>query len=99
MKNFKAAAISTIITEVFVVFLTLYSEMSEGFKKILTIMTGHHWASKSLLSVIMFFLLYFVFSKVKSNEKDVWKYTKWVFLVTIICMLIILGFFIFEFFE
>jgi len=99
MKNYKAAAISTIITEAVIVFLTLFSEMSEGFKNLLKAMTGHHWTSKGIIALILFFALYFAFRKMKTKENDIWKYTKHVFWLTIVFSLIILLFFVFEFFK
>src|SRR3989344_5674176 len=90
MKNYKATAISTIITEAIIVFLTLFSEMSEGFKNLLKTMSGHHWTSKGIIALILFFALYFALRRIKAKENDIWKYTKYVFWSTIVFSLIIL---------
>ena len=98
MKNYKAGAISAIITEAVIVILTIVSELYGKFKGILTAMTGHHWISKGLISLILFFVLYFAFRKLKTKENDIWKYTKSVFWITLLSSLIIFLFFVVEFF-
>ncbi len=99
MRNYKAGAISTLLTGAVIVFMTIYAELSEPFKNALKSITGHHWISKSLISLILFFILYFAFGKVKIKENDVWKYTQYVFWAVLFYSLIILLFFLFHFFK
>mgnify|MGYP001563703597 CR=1 FL=1 len=99
MKNFKSVAISAIITELVIVILTISAELSAGLKETLKSMTGHHWTSKGIISLVLFFAMYFMYGNVKSKDEDVWKYTKAIFWFTILFSLIILGFFIFEFMK
>ena len=71
MKNFKSACISTIIVELVIVLMTVYSELSSGFKDILTSMSGHHWASKGIISLVLFFALYFMHGNTKSKNESI----------------------------
>lgn len=42
---------------------TIGSEVFAGFKQLLSMIGGHHWIGKSVLSLVFFGLLYLVFSK------------------------------------
>ena len=99
MKNYKSASISEIISIVVIVIMTIFSEVSSIFKNILTKISGHHWLTKGIIALALFFILYFSFGKMKTKDSDILKYTKAVFWATIICSLIIIGFFVFEFFS
>ena len=52
MINFLSLTISSILTFVLVAFLTIYSELNETFKQNLASFTGHHWISKSIITVL-----------------------------------------------
>ena len=99
MKNYKAASVSGIISIVVTVVITIFSEVSSGFKSLLTKISGHHWLTKGIIALVLFFILYFAFGKMKTKDSDIFKYTKAVFWITIVCSLIIIGFFVFEFFS
>jgi len=47
---------------------TIGSELSAAFKQSLSSIGGHHWIGKSVLSVVVFGLLYLVFSKVSDRR-------------------------------
>src|SRR3989344_8598313 len=49
-----ASALAAIATIVFVVVITIWAELSVPLKDWLKNFSGHHWTSKSLLSVLMF---------------------------------------------
>ena len=98
MKNIKAISISTCTVIVVVTFLTIISELSSPFKSFLASLTGHHWVTKSVISVVLFFVLYFLLSKVEDNL-DVLKEATIVIIVTILGSLTIFGFYVWHFFA
>jgi ABC-type uncharacterized transport system permease subunit len=96
--NLKATGISTSIVIVILAILTIWSELSKPLKDFLASLTGHHWTTKSVFSIILFILLYFVFVKTKDNS-DIIKTTKIVIWTTIVITLTVFLFYIYEFFH
>ena len=68
--NIKSLNYSTILTLCLVVVLTLLSELSNSLKTFLTNITGHHWVTKSVLSLIFFVVIYFLISKTVKDWAD-----------------------------
>jgi len=60
----RAAAVSIALIAV----ATIGSELSASFKQLLSSIGGHHWIGKSVLSVVVFGLLYLVLSKVSDRR-------------------------------
>jgi len=58
-----------IFTALLVMFMTIFSELNSGFKGFLKELTGHHWATKSVVTFVFFFLVYFLLRNSKSNLK------------------------------
>lgn len=61
--NSKALTRAAAATIVLIAVATIGSELSAGFKQLLSLIGGHHWIGKSVLSVVFFGLLYLLFSK------------------------------------
>jgi hypothetical protein len=59
---------ATSITIWFIVAITIWSELSKPFKTFLADLTGHHWVTKGVVSLVLFVLLYFVMIKVKESK-------------------------------
>lgn len=97
MKHSVVLAYSATITVWFIVAITVFAELSKSFKALLTATTGHHWVTKSVLSVILFLLLYGVISKSAADSK---KSVSNVYMVVVSAAtggLIIFGFFLWHF--
>ena len=63
------------VTIAWIAFATIFSEISSSFKSLLSLIGGHHWIGKSVLSPVFFVLLLLVFSKYSDDEfslKDIW---------------------------
>ncbi len=99
MKNLRALSISTILTFILIVFLTIYSELNENFKNMLAGIFGHHWVTKGIFSLIFFFLIYFILSKLIKDDEKVNNQINWVVVVTILCGLVIFLFYVYEFIK
>ncbi len=98
MKNLKAMSLSTIIMIIVTVIITIFAELSKPFKDFLAGITGHHWVTKSLVAMLLFLILSFVFARKFKGEVDVWKETKRVIWTAIIGTILIFGFFVLDFF-
>lgn len=96
MKNIKSMSISTIAVIIAITIITLYGELSSTFKDFLKNITGHHWTSKSIISIIIFFGLYFFLVK-SDDDLDVFKEACIVSIITILASLIIFGFYLWHF--
>lgn len=66
--NSKALVRATALTIALVAVVTIGSELSHTFKRLLSSIGNHHWMGESVLSVVLFALLYLVLSKVTDQR-------------------------------
>jgi len=99
LKAIYVSAHSAVASIVVTVFLTIFSELSAPFKSWLAGFTGHHWVTKSWVSLIVFVLMYTIFSVACKtvNGAQTRKALVLLEVVVILGFLAILGFFAFEF--
>ncbi|MEK7151273.1 MAG: hypothetical protein AAB784_00970 [Patescibacteria group bacterium] len=99
-KNVFSSAISASLSIVLVTILTVWAELSPGFKNFLAGMTGHHWISKSLAVIIFFPIILLLIRGLVHrgvSDKQV-SGSLWVLIfVTILGYVAVLGFFIWHF--
>ena len=95
-KNLKALNTSMIFTVLLVTFMTIFSELNSGFKEFLKGLTGHHWVTKSIVTFLFFFGVYFLMrdTKKKINSDDL----KTSFIITKIGVFAILFFYLWHYF-
>ena len=91
--NSKALTRAAALTVALIAVATIGSELSATFKQLLSLIGGHHWIGKSVLSVVFFGLLYLVFSKL-SDDRFVLKDTLLLIGSVIISGLAILAFYV-----
>jgi len=91
--NSKALTRAATVSIALIAAATIGSELSAAFKQLLSSIGGHHWIGKSVLSVVVFGLLYLVFSKI-SDRRFTLKDTGLLIGTVIISGLAILGFYI-----
>ncbi len=96
--NIKALAISTIVTTIAVTLITLIGELSEPFKNLLKNISGHHWTTKSIFSLILFIGLYFLLLRIK-DYKDYKNMSRDVAITVILSCLALFLFFTWHFFS
>lgn len=56
-KLITSSALATIITVVFVVVITVWAELFAPLKNWLASLSGHHWTSKSIFSVLVYIVV------------------------------------------
>lgn len=95
----KSLNISTLITVWFIVVITLLSEVSSPFKDFLTGVTGHHWVTKGVFSLVLFVLLYLLLVKIVKESDDGVSWIYYTIASVIVGGLIIFGFFVWHFFA
>ena len=95
IKLIYASAIAAIISPAFVVFVTIYAEFSAPLKNWLSALSGHHWTSKSILSLLVYLLatklIYLMRKNVPPEEAK--RFLGYLFWVVIAGTLILLVFF------
>ena len=94
--NSKALIRAATVTIAWVAVVTIFSELSGSFKTLLSTIGGHHWIGKSVLSIVIFGLLYLVFSRFGNDRlslKDTW----WLIGTVVISGLAILIFYLLHF--
>ena len=94
--NCRAVTVSVLLTIVFVTILTIAGEFSELFKGLLGSVTGHHWVTKSVFSVLFFTAVYFALTFLKETDEP-YKDVKYVIITTITCSLIIFLFYLWHY--
>ena len=73
--NPKALTRAAATTIALIALATIGSELSASFKQLLSLIGGHHWIGKSVLSVFFFGILYLVFARFSDDEwslPDTW---------------------------
>ena len=91
--NSKALTRAAAVSIALIAAATIGSELSAAFKQLLSSIGGHHWIGKSVLSVVVYGLLYLVFSKI-SDRRFTLKDTGLLVGAVIISGLAILGFYV-----
>lgn len=56
-----ASSISAFLTAIFITAITIGAELSPPLKDWLKNLSGHHWTSKSILSIALYFVALFLF--------------------------------------
>src|SRR3989344_3615499 len=101
LKSIYSSAYSSIVTILAVAVITISAELSAPFKNWLAGFTGHHWITKSYVSLIIFVLFYIIFSATKKSPSDC-ETQKALFVLqifAILCIVAIFGFYFYEFFT
>ncbi len=90
-----ASSVSAILSVLYVVVVTIWAEKSPALKTWLTDFSGHHWTSKSIISLgIYFFGLIAFYLLPKQIEAGVVKrYLKALIIITALGALTLLAFF------
>lgn len=63
MKNrlIYASSIAAVLNAIFVTVITIFAELNEPFKNWLKSLSGHHWTSKSILSIALYLIILVLF--------------------------------------
>ena len=101
LKSIYASANSASITIAVVTIVTIGAELSAEFKTLLAGFTGHHWVTKSWLSVIIFALFFglFWFMEKSVSPAKAKRALSILQVVTIVGFFLILGFYVYHFFT
>lgn len=96
--NIRSLSYSTTLTIIFVVMLTLWSEISKSLKTFLASITGHHWVTKGVFSLVFFVIVYFVISRTRKDSVDsIHRIIYPVIIATVLGGIIIFGFYVWHF--
>jgi predicted Co/Zn/Cd cation transporter (cation efflux family) len=99
LRSIYASAYSAAVTIATVTAMTIGAELSAPFKSWLTGFTGHHWVTKSWISVFVFILFFGIFRLAgkAANESQTKKALFVLETFAILGFLTILGFYAYEF--
>ncbi|OGF68945.1 hypothetical protein A3H65_00565 [Candidatus Giovannonibacteria bacterium RIFCSPLOWO2_02_FULL_45_14] len=101
LRSIYASACSATVTIIAVVAMTIGAELSPAFKNWLAGFTGHHWVTKSWISILVFALLFCVirFAGKSASESQTKRALITLEIATALGFLAILGFYVYEFFA
>lgn len=94
-----ASSLAASLAVVFVTVITIWAEQSPALKDSLKAATGHHWVTKSYLTLVIYFLgtLLSYFLIRKTNENTIRSSIYWLVLLTVIGTLTITIYFSWHF--
>ena len=94
--NPKALTRAAAVTIAWIAVATIYSELSSSFKELLASIGGHHWIGKSVLSLVVFGVLYGVFAML-GNDRFSLRDTWWLIATVVLSGLAIVIFYVLHF--
>lgn len=94
----RAMSKATSITILFIALITIWSELFKPLKTFLASVTGHHWVTKGVFSMLVFLLLYFILAEKIEDTDEPLKEVKQVIWSTIIAGLAIFIFYVGHYF-
>lgn len=97
-KEINLINLSVIIISLATSLITILAELFKNFKESLTYLTGHHWITKSVLSIFIFLSMIFI-NPIDKKKKDVWLEIKKMSLIVALSTLFLFLFFVWEFFK
>jgi hypothetical protein len=89
---------ATVLTMLLITIMTVWSELDNAFKGMLVGMTGHHWVTKSVLSMV-FFAVASVILGSAVKESDIKRTALYVSGFAVLFSAAIFVFYIYEFFA
>ncbi len=96
-KIINSFAVSAVVAIIFVVFAIIFGELYSPFKDWLKETFNHHWIGKGVIAIVIFYALGFLgYFSAKDSETTLITMLKIVFWVTLIGILTITGFFLYE---
>lgn len=98
LKSIFASAVSTCITVVVISAVTIGGELSLPFKNWMASFTGHHWITKSWLSLIIFAIGFIIFRLIAPmNEKATRRAIVSLSFFVVLGTVVLVGFYLYEF--
>ncbi len=98
--SYRSISYASIVTIIAVTIVALVAETSKPLMNLLTALTGHHWITKNILSVIVFVVSLALFSReAESNPGSDGKMLLWTGVVAVICSCGLLAFFLIDFLK
>ena len=94
--NPKALTRAAAVTIAWIAVATIYSELSSSFKELLASIGGHHWIGKSVLSLVVFGMLYGAFAMF-GNDRFSLRDTWWLIATVVLSGLAIVIFYVLHF--
>ena len=97
MKKFSIRALAYACHAViwFVVIITAAAELSAPVKSLLAGLTGHHWTAKGIISLIIFFVVAFVFAQ-KEDPDDITGLVRGVLISAVLGAITIFVFYVYK---
>jgi|SRR3989344_3338798 len=101
LKSIYSSAYSAVITILTVTAITVAAELSAEFKNWLAGFSGHHWVTKSYISLIVFalFFVFFFSSKKSVSDDETRKLLAVLQVFAVLGFIVVLAFYIYEFFS
>jgi hypothetical protein len=98
--SYRSVSYAGIVTVVAMTVITILGELVAPFMKLLTILTGHHWVTKNILSVVIFLVVLALTSKSAAGEGgDSPKGLLWTGIAAVVCSFVLLAFFVIDFMK
>jgi hypothetical protein len=97
--SYRSISFAGIVTIVALTVITILGEVSDPLMKFMTSITGHHWVTKNIFSVILFLALLAATSRSASEGKASSTGLMWTAVTAIACSIALLAFFVMDFLK
>lgn len=98
--SYRSVSYAGIVTIVAMTVITILGELVAPLMKLLTYLTGHHWVTKNILSVVIFLVVLALASKGAAGEgEDSPKGLLWTAITAVVCSFVLLAFFAVDFLK
>ena len=97
--SYRSVSFAAIVTILVITVVTIVGEVSAPLMKFMASLTGHHWVTKNIFSVILFLLLLAVASRGPSEKKSSPTGLIWTVVTSVACSIALLAFFVMDFLK
>jgi hypothetical protein len=97
--SYRSVAFAGIVTIVVMTVITIVGEISRPLMGFMHSLSGHHWVTKNIFSVILFLVLLAVASRSPSEQKSSPKGLMWTAVTAVACSIALLAFFVMDFLK
>lgn len=101
LRKIYASSIGAIVAIILATVMTIVGERSEAFNAWLKSVSGHHWRTKSIFTIVAYVVVFAIaYAMVRDPQPArVRSALRWLLAIAVICIVIVVGYFVSAYFE
>ncbi|OGN28637.1 MAG: hypothetical protein A3A33_01095 [Candidatus Yanofskybacteria bacterium RIFCSPLOWO2_01_FULL_49_25] len=99
LRKVYASSIAAILAIITAATFTIIGELSAPFKSWLKLISGHHWETKSIFTIIAYVVVFAItYAMVRDPQPTRVRSTlRWLIVIAVLCTVIVVGYFVFAY--